>query len=137
MDKTLLIKAITEYRELGKRLMAQLGNKYDFDISIEEDFIALTSSDISRFPKLRALSEEWHFVFHGMECGFRNQITHQNMEVRLVHPPDFGVIEPSFLLSFLKTSKTYKSLAENQDWQSLEQILNELYQNGEIEEIKG
>jgi hypothetical protein len=136
MDKNLLIQSIIEYREIGKELMNRLGRKFGLDISNEEDYLKLVWKANDEIPRNGELSKKWNYAFHGLECGFHNRETKQHIEVKLFNPPNFGVVESWFLLSFLKTTNTYKHLAENLDWQQLEKILNNLYENKEVEEIK-
>jgi len=136
VDKELLIKSILEYREIGKELMFRLANKHGLDISKQEDYLKLVSKPHDDIPNGGELSNKWNYYFHGLQCGFHNRKTQQRVEVELINPPNFGVVEAWFLLSFLKSTEGYKHLAENLDWQQLENILEKMYWENEIEEIK-
>lgn len=136
MDEKLLVQAILEYREQGKQLMARLGTYYGLDILKDDDYHKLISRSNDKIPRNGALLKKWNYAFHGMECGFYNRETKQNVEVKLLHPPNFGVVESWFLLSYLKSTEQYKNLAENLDWQILQQILSKLYKDNHINEIK-
>ena len=54
----------------------------------------------------------------------------------MLNAPELGIVEAWFLLSFLKSTEAYKSLAKDLDWQKLDGILNQLYSTNEIKEIE-
>ena len=132
----ILAKAISEYRAEGTELMERLGNKFGYDISVNEQYEEFITKSNPKVPRKGKLSERVNYAFHGGECHFHKKKTQQNIEVILSNPPKFGKIDAWFLKSFLDSTKEYSELTKDIDWQELKQMLNELYKTGKVEEIK-
>ncbi|MFT7899081.1 hypothetical protein VBY74_03765 [Tenacibaculum ascidiaceicola] len=136
MTLEILTKAIKDYRTEGVELMERLGKKFDYDISIKEQYEELIWKGNSKVPRKGQLSQRVNYAFHGRECYFHKKKTQQNIEVILTNPPKFGKIDAWFLKSFLDSTKEYSELTKNIDWKELKLMVNELYKTGKIEEIK-
>ena len=50
------------------------------------------------------LDFRWGYAFHGHECGFRDRLTGQDVEVILGFPGEFGVLDPFFFARFVATT---------------------------------
>ena len=131
----LLKEAIHEYRKEGKRLMFELGRKYDLNISKIDDYERLISKSNSNVPRSGALSKRWNYYFHGSECGFYNKKHQLKVEVVLSNAPDFGHIDSWFLLTFMESKDKYKDEVKGIDWLKLKLQVDKLYQLNEIEKV--
>ena len=127
--------AIMDYRNDGKKLMFELGKKYDLDIENKEDYEKLISRGNKEIPRRGSLSKRWNYGFHGGECGFYNKKHQQQVEVVLSNSPEFGHIDSWFLLSYMKSTEEYKNEIEGVNWQELKLVIDKLYINGEIQKI--
>jgi hypothetical protein len=127
-------QAILDYRNEGKNLMFELGNKYELNISNSEEYEKLVSTTNENIPRIGKFSESWNYVFHGCECGFHNK-TGQCVEVVLSNAPEFGHVDAWFLLSYMQSTDKYRSEVNGMDWQELQKVINKLYENGEVENI--
>lgn len=132
----ILAKAILEYRNEGRQLMQRLGQKFGYDINIQKQYEELIWRGNKNIPRSGKLSERVNYSFHGGECGFHKRKTKQNIEVILSNPPKFGKIDPWFLKAYLDSTNEYKDISKKLEWQELKPMIEELYRNGEIEEIK-
>ncbi len=135
MENQELIKAIEEYRLLCRKLIFELGNKFDFDISNKnqfEDFIWVRNEKI---PRRGQMNDSWKYAFHGTQCGFHNK-NGQTVEVELADHPNFRVVEPWFLKEFIDSTPTYKASIGELSWQTLKSKLEDLYTSGQAIEIK-
>jgi len=135
LELNIIKQAIFDYRNEGKNLMIELGNKYELSISISEDYENLVSRTNEDIPRKGKLSESWNYVFHGCECGFHNKAG-QSIEVVLTNAPEFGHVDAWFLLSYMKSTDKYKNEVNGMNWQELQKIINKLYENGEVENIE-
>ncbi len=135
IDLNTIKQAIFDYRNEGKKLMFELGNKYELNISNSEDYEKLVSRSNENIPRRGKLSESWNYVFHGCECGFHNK-TGQSVEVVLSNAPEFGHIDAWFLLSFMKSTNEYRNEVNGMNWQELQKVINKLYESGEVENIE-
>ncbi|MDW7691727.1 hypothetical protein R9C00_16720 [Flammeovirgaceae bacterium SG7u.111] len=132
----ILTRAIIEYRSEGMELMNRLGKKFGYDIAVQKEYEELIWKGNTKVPRSGKLSERVNYSFHGGECGFHKRKTQQNIEVILTNPPEFGKIDAWFLKEFLDSTDDYKEMSKEIDWQELKPILQELYTNGKIKEIK-
>ena len=132
----ILTKAIIEYRNEGMELMYRLGKKFGYDINIQQEYKEFISRSNTKVPRSGKLSERVNYAFHGGDCGFHKRKAQQNVEVMLFNPPEFGKINAWFLKNFLDSTIEYKELSKDLDWQELKPMINELYQTGQIKEIK-
>tara|TARA_R110002124_G_scaffold89702_1_gene229331 strand:+ start:34 stop:450 length:417 start_codon:yes stop_codon:yes gene_type:complete len=132
----ILAKAINEYRIEGTELMERLGNKFGYDISINEQYEEFITKSNPKVPRKGKLSERVNYAFHGGECHFHKKKTQQNIEVILSSPPKFGKIDSWFLKSYLDSTEEYKKYCDKLNWQDLKPMLVELYRVGLIQEIK-
>jgi len=128
-------EAIINYRKEGKELMFKLGEKYDLNIKIKEDYEKLISKSNKDIPRRGELSKRWNYSFHGKECGFYNKKHQKKVEVVLSNPPEFGHIDSWFLLSYMQSSEKYKSEIEGMNWQKLKFVIHKLYTNGKIKKV--
>ena len=133
VDPSIIIDAINDYRNDGKKLMFDLGNKYNLDIRNYQEYDSLISRSNVLVPRQGTLSKQWNYYFHGAECGFYNKKNKQEVEVVLINSPEFGYLNSWFLLSYMKSTEKYKDFIEGIKWQELELIIDKLYQTGEIE----
>ena len=132
----ILAKAILEYRNEGRQLMERLGNKFGYDINIQKQYEKLILRGNKNIPISGKLSERVNYSFHGGECGFLKRKTLQKIDVVLSNPPKFGKIDPWFLKVYLDSTIKYKEMSKKLEWQELKPMIDELYRNGKIEEIK-
>ncbi|QXP59016.1 DUF6896 domain-containing protein [Olleya sp. HaHaR_3_96] len=132
----ILAKAISEYRAEGTELMKRLGNKFGYDIFVNEQYEEFVTKSNPKVPRKGKLSERVNYAFHGGECHFHKKKTQQNIEVILSNPPKFGKIDAWFLKSYLDSTEEYKEYSEKLDWQDLKPMLIELYRAGFIKEVK-
>jgi len=58
------------------------------------------------------LSDEWSYGFHGWQCGFKNEKTHQVVEVEISFGSEFGVLDPQFFGEFVTTTSQFKPLGK-------------------------
>lgn len=135
LDLNIIKQAIFDYRNEGKNLMFELGNKYELNISNSEDYEKLVSRTNQNIPRRGKLSESWSYVFHGCECGFHNKNA-QSVEVVLRNAPEFGHIDAWFLLSYMESTEKYRNEVTRMNWQELKKVINKLYENGEVENIE-
>lgn len=135
INLNIIKQAIFDYRNEGKNLMFELGNKYQLNISNSEDYEKLVSRTNENIPRRGNLSESWNYVFHGCECGFHNK-TGQSVEVVLSNAPEFGHVDAWFLLSYMQSTDKYRSEVNGMNWQELQKVINKLYENGEVENIE-
>ena len=136
MTLEILVEAINEYRNEGVELMMRLGQKYGYDITIKEQYEELVWKSNPNVPRSGKLSERVNYAFHGGECHFHKRKTQQNIEVVLINPPKFGMIDAWFLKQFLDSTTEYKDLSKEIECEDLNLMLTELYRNGKIDEIK-
>lgn len=135
IDEQVVLSAAIEYRKDGKVLMGQLAEKFNLDIENPKDFEKLIFRGNNDIPRRGELSSSWNYVFHGTECGFHNKHNKQSVEVVLSSHPNFGHIDSWFLLSYMKTSKKYRSEMDGITWQELKGVIERLYAKGELEEV--
>lgn len=128
-------EAILNYRIEGKELMFKLGEKYGLDIKVKEDYEKLISRSSNDIPRIGALSKRWNYSFHGQECGFYNKKYQKKVEVVLSNPPEFGTIDPWFLLSYMQSIEKYKNEVAGMNWQELKLLVDKLYINGQINKV--
>ncbi len=133
MDLHLLKQAILEYREEGKRLMAELGRKYGLDITVPEEYSRLISRSNQSVSRKGALSDEWNYAFHGHACGFYHRKSRQTVEVVLGNAPEFGELDAWFLMQYMESTEKYRTTVERVHWLELKPAIQELYANREIE----
>ncbi|WP_165234034.1 DUF6896 domain-containing protein [Aquisphaera insulae] len=57
------------------------------------------------------LSFRWGYAFHGYECGFRDRLTGQDVDVILGFPGEFGVLDPFFFARFVATTRGLERVA--------------------------
>ncbi len=136
VDLNILKQAIFDYRIEGKKLMFELGKKFDLDINNVDEYEKLISRSNGNIPRKGKLSERWNYYFHGGECGFYNKKHKQKVEVVLSNPPEFGHLDAWFLFSFMESTEKYKNEIKNVKWQELQTVINELYKSGQIEDVK-
>ena len=136
VDISSIKEAIIDYRYDGKKLMFDLGRKYNLDIQNSEDYNRLVSRSNKQIPRSGELSKQWNYYFHGEECGFSNRKSKQQVEVVLINAPEFGHIDSWFLLSYMKTTEKYKNVVKDLNWQELKVIIEKLYETDEIECVK-
>jgi hypothetical protein len=132
IDKDTLKQAIFEYRELGKKLMFQLGQKYELDITKQEEFDVLISKSNSIIPRKGELTNRWNYSFHGGECGFYNKKHQQQVEVVLSNPPKFGHLDAWFVMAFMESTVIYKEAVKDVEWTDLKVAIQELYGTGDV-----
>jgi hypothetical protein len=132
IDKDTLIQALLEYRELGKKLMYQLGQKYELDINKQEEFDVLISKSNSLIPRKGELTKKWNYSFHGSECGFYNKKYQQRVEVVLSNPPEFGHLDAWFVMAFMESTAIYKEAVKDVAWTDLKVAIQELYGTGDL-----
>jgi hypothetical protein len=136
IDTNILKRAIFEYRELGKKLMFQLGHKYGLDINQHEEYVELISRSNQLIPRKGELTQRWNYSFHGCECGFYNKKHQQRVEVRLSNSPEFGHLDAWFVMAFMESTSIYKEAVRDIVHTDLEPMIHELYRKGEIENVK-
>ncbi len=137
MNPEILKQAIFDYRADGKKLMEDLGKKYNLDIKIENDYLQLVSRSNSSIPRKGELSKRWNYSFHGGECGFYNKKHQQSIEVVLSNSPNFGYINTWFLMIYMESTEKYKHEIYETRWTDLAPILDQFYKTGEIEYVGG
>lgn len=136
MTLEILVKAINEYRTDGAELMLRLGQKFGYDIHVEEQFKNLIQRGNPKVPRKGSLSKKVNYAFHGGECSFHKKKTQQNIEVVLTNPPKFGKLDAWFLKAYLDSTKEYKELSRDIHWEDLKPMINQLYKDGKVAEIK-
>ena len=129
-------QAILDYRNDGKKLMEELGEKYNLDINNHEDYKQLISRSNNIIPRKGELSKRWNYSFHGGECGFYNKKHQQSVEVVLSNPPKFGHIDAWFLMTYMQSTEKYKNEIKGIEWTDLKPLISKLYKTGEIELIE-
>ena len=50
------------------------------------------------------MSDEWNYMFHGLECRFRNNISGQIVDVFLLFENEYGVLDPYFFSNYILTT---------------------------------
>jgi hypothetical protein len=128
-------EAVIDYRNDGKKLMNKLAEKYELDIKNEKDYESLILRNNPKIPRKGELSKRWNYYFHGIECGFYNKKSKQQVEVVLNNSPEFGQIDSWFLLSYMESTEKYKNEIKGINWQELKPIIEKLYETGEIERV--
>jgi len=136
VDSNIIKQAIIDYRIQGKKLMFELGKKFELDINNLDEYEKLISKSNENIPSNGKLSERWNYYFHGCECGFYNKKHKQQVEVVLSNPPEFGHIDSWFLLSFMQSTEKYKNEIKDINWQELKIIIDKLYKTGQIQAIR-
>jgi hypothetical protein len=136
IDTNILKRAIFEYRELGKKLMFQLGHKYGLDINQHEEYVELISRSNQLIPRKGELTQRWNYSFHGCECGFYNKKHQQRVEVRLSNSPEFGHLDAWFVMAFMESTTVYKEAVKDIEYTDIEPLIHEFYRAGEIENVK-
>jgi hypothetical protein len=136
IDTNILKQAIFEYRELGKKLMFQLGHKYGLDITQHEEYVELISRSNQSIPRKGELTQRWNYSFHGCECGFYNKKYQQRVEVRLSNSPEFGHLDAWFVMAFMESTSIYKEAVKDIAHTDLKPMIHELYTKGEIANVK-
>jgi hypothetical protein len=129
-------QAVIDYREEGKKLMEELGKKFNLDIKNQDDYIQLISRSNNNIPRKGELSKRWNYSFHGSECGFYNKKHQQSVEVVLSNSPNFGHINTWFLVNYMKSTEKYKNEIKGIEWTDLKPLIEKLYKTGEIEFIE-
>ena len=136
MNPNIVKQAILDYRYEGKKLMEELGKKYDLDINNHHDYTQLISSSNNNIPRKGELTKHWNYSFHGCECGFYNKKHQQSVEVVLSNPPKFGHIDAWFLVNYMRTTEKYKNEIKGVEWTDLKPLIDKSYKTGEIEFIE-
>lgn len=136
INKHILKQAIIDYRNAGKQLMKELGEKYGLNIHNENEYKQLIRRSNKLVPRKGTLSNRWNYSFHGGECRFYNKKHQQPVEVVLSNPPEFGHIDAWFLMLYMEANDKYKHEVEMMEWGDLKPIIQELYESGEVENIK-
>jgi hypothetical protein len=125
-------QAIFDYRNEGKKLMDELGKKYNLDINNHENYIQLISQSNDNIPRKGELSKNWYYSFHGGECGFYNKKSKQSIEVVLSNPPKFGHIDAWFLMNYMQSTEKYKNEIKGIEWTDLKPLIDKLYNTEEV-----
>lgn len=136
VESGILMQAIFDYRTQGKKLMSELGKKFNLDINHLEEYQELISRINDNIPRKGKLSERWNYYFHGGQCGFYNRKHKQQVEIVLSNPPEFGHIDAWFLLTFMQSTERYKNEARNMDRHELKTMIDGLYKSGQIKDIE-
>ena len=134
-DSNIIKQAIIDYRHEGRNLMFELGNKYGLNINNSEEYEKLISRTNEDIPRKGILSKNWNYFFHGRECGFRSK-SKQSIEVVLSNAPEFGHIDAWFLLRYMESTEKYRNEVNRLQSQDLKKMIDKLYDNGEVENIK-
>ncbi len=136
VNPNIVKQAILDYRNEGKKLMEELGKKYNLDINNHDDYLQLISRSNDNIPRKGELSKCWNYSFHGSECGFYNKKHQQSVEVVLSNSPNFGYIDAWFLVNYMQSNDKYKNEIKGIEWTDLKPFIDKLYKTGEIEFIK-
>jgi len=101
-----IVAAAAQFRRTAADLMGRLSRRLDIPL---EAFYGLEYRPLLRRGWFRdgwrgRLDSRWVYGFHGHECGFRNRLTGQDVEVILGFPGEFGVLDPFFFSRFVATT---------------------------------
>lgn len=129
-------QAIIDYRNAGRQLMLQLGQKFGLDIHNDDEFEQLITKNNFNIPRKGQLTQRWNYRFHGGECEFYNIKNQQSVEVVLSNSPEFGAIDCWFLMKYMASTELYKKDVDGIEWADLIPVVNSLYSAGDIVEIR-
>lgn len=57
------------------------------------------------------LDSHWRYGFHGRQCGFRQGVRGQEVQVEMGFWEEFGVLDPFFLAKFVATTPSHRGVA--------------------------
>lgn len=105
--------AAAQFRRTAAGLMGRLSRRLDIPL---EAFYGLEYRPLLRRGWFRdrwkgRLDYRWGYAFHGHECGFRDRLTGQDVEVILGFPGEFGALDPYFFARFVTTTTGLERVA--------------------------
>lgn len=124
-----------DYKELSEKLIYQLAEKLKVDIKTKTPYEVFIR--FYRDEKQTGNLENWNYYFHGFHCGFDNKITKQHIEVPIVFGQEFGDLDPSFFVSFIKSTEKYQPLPVNiyEDYYDGKKIIEKMVDLNKFERI--
>ncbi len=96
-----------DYRNLATELIYLLATHLNETIDPDN---AMETFAKYKAGRQRGRMEKWDYTVHGAHCGFIHRRTGQTIEVYLITPLEFGVLDPFFFIEFIKTTAAYRPL---------------------------
>jgi hypothetical protein len=124
-----------DYRKLGEKLIFELADRFDLDLSADSPWIIFGALRNSK--KQTGTINGWRYYFHGFHCGFSHFKSGQEIEVPLVFSLEFGDLDPYFFSRFIRSTKSYHPLPVEiyEDYSDGKQILETMLRLGKFEHI--
>jgi hypothetical protein len=108
-----IVAAAAQFRRTATDLMGRMSRRLDIPL---EAFYGLEYRPLLRRGWFRnrwrgRLDSRWGYAFHGHECGFKDRLTGQDVDVILGFPGEFGVLDPFFFARFVATTTGLEGVA--------------------------
>jgi len=131
-------KCAKDYRNLATKLITDLA--ITVGVNIEETYPLIAFGNFNGdILKQTGVFQDWNYFFHGLHCGFTNQLTQQHIEVSLNFGLEFGELNPSFFVNYILTTPNYAPLPifihKNYSYLEGQQILHKMVELGKFELI--
>jgi hypothetical protein len=107
-----LLAAAGQFRQEATALVHRLAAHLGLATPTLADFAAVKLQQVRTGRRKQPLDAAWTYHLHGHECRFENTVTGQLLEVIIVTAPEFGFLDPYFLLEYLRTTPAYQALPQ-------------------------
>lgn len=123
------------YRKLATQLIYALAAHFKETIDPEN---AMHTFGKYKRDRQTGVMEGWKYYLHGAHCGFKSSKTGQSIQVYLITSLEFGVLDPSFFVHFIKTTGSYQPLpvAIYDDYADGDRILEKMLAVGKLERMQ-
>src|SRR5687767_4879519 len=98
--KEAIYNCAKDFRYDANFMMTELASEFKFKI---QPSISFPKEVYRHYNNKGIFKGVWSFYFHGSHCRFEHLDTVQVLEVLFTHSPEFGYINPFFLLVYIKT----------------------------------
>jgi len=118
------LSCIKAFDEKAHELMGHMAEKFGIAISAPLNLKEIKL--INNLQSFGKLNDEWEYGFQLNVCMFRNIRTGQFLSVYIDAAPEFGVIEPFYLLQFINSTaslSTWKTLLEDRV-ENVQKVIN-------------
>lgn len=121
-----------DFRALATQLATGLAMHFGETLDPEN---AMHTFGKIRKKQHRGLAGDWEYRIHGAHCCFTSIKSGQTLEVYLITPLEFGVLDPYFFVEYIKTTDRYQPLPIDiyEDLLEGDRILNKMLDLGKFE----
>lgn len=100
-----IARAAQEFRDTATRLANRIAEHFQMPLLGLSDWPSFISGSMG------SIGDDWSFYFHGCNCVFENQLSHQVVDVLLDFGDEFGVLYPFTFPRFIQTTPRFSHLS--------------------------